>query len=195
MQPTAPWDGLGFVVGLLNTWDELEPDPELITDHADAAFLLRRHGFADAAALVDDAEIKALRSLRSRVRDAWETATPEAAADRLNALLGQCAVHPWLVAEDGAGLVFRWDRPGLRGRDFLPGLAAFALLEELRAHGAERLGVCVAGPCRCVYVDASKNRTRRYCCAKCADRTNAAAYRARARGSQVSRVSRTRTSG
>jgi len=191
MQPTAPWDGMGFVVGLLNTWDELEPDPELITDHADAEFLLRRHGFPDAAERVDDAEVDALRTLRTRVRDGWEAGSPEDAADLLNALLADCTVHPRLVAENGSGLVFRWDRPGLRGRDFLAGLAAYALLEELRSHGADRLGICVAGPCRCVYVDTTKNRTRRYCCTKCADRTNAAAYRARARGG---RVSRTRTS-
>jgi predicted RNA-binding Zn ribbon-like protein len=198
MQPTAPWDGMGFVVGLLNTWDELEPDPELLTDQADVAFLLRRHGFADAAERTDDAELAALRSLRTRIRAAWEAGTPAEAAELLNALLDECGVHPRLSLESGAGLVFRWDRPGLRGRDFLPGLAAYAVLEELRDHGSGRLGICVAGPCRCVYVDTSKNRTRRYCCTKCADRTNAAAYRARTSADgdgRGGRVTRTRSRG
>ena len=187
MQPSAPWDGLSFVVGLLNTWDELEPDPELLTDEADVAFLLRRHGYADAAGLVDVHELTALRDLRSRLRAAWDAETPEAAASRLNDELAACDVHPRLVPEDGHGLVFRWDTPALRGRDFLPGQAAAALLEEIQVHGLDRMGVCVAGPCRCVYVDTSKNRSRRYCCTQCADRTNAAAYRERSR-----RLSRTR---
>ena len=148
---------------------------------------------ADAAALVDDAEVKALRSLRSRVRDAWDTGAPEAAADRRTRYSESVlSIRGWRARTAPAWCSVGTGRACAAATS--AGLAAFALLEELRAHGADRLGVCVAGPCRCVYVDASKNRTRRYCCAKCADRTNAAAYRARARGSRVSRVSRTRTS-
>jgi predicted RNA-binding Zn ribbon-like protein len=51
----------------------------------------------------------------------------------------------------------------------------------IQTEGWERFGVCDALPCRCVYIDRSRNRSRRYCCQLCADRVAAAAYRERAR--------------
>ena len=44
-----------------------------------------------------------------------------------------------------------------------------------------RLGVCDAPVCDRVYVDGSKNGTRRYCSARCQSRVKAAAHRARTR--------------
>jgi predicted RNA-binding Zn ribbon-like protein len=60
--------------------------------------------------------------------------------------------------------------------------AAAALLEVIRAGEWSRFGFCAAAPCCCVYLDRSKNRSRRYCCDLCADRVNQAAYRRRRRG-------------
>ena len=45
---------------------------------------------------------------------------------------------------------------------------------------ADRLGVCQAPVCDRVYVDASKNGTRRFCSTACQNRVKAAAHRARA---------------
>ena len=56
------------------------------------------------------------------------------------------------------------------------------VLEAIRAHGWDRFGICDALPCRCVFVDRSRNRSRRYCCDLCADRATQAAARARRRG-------------
>ena len=42
-----------------------------------------------------------------------------------------------------------------------------------------RLGVCAADPCDRVYLDESKNGTRRYCSTRCQSRVKAAAHRAR----------------
>jgi predicted RNA-binding Zn ribbon-like protein len=57
-----------------------------------------------------------------------------------------------------------------------------ALLEAIQEHGWRRFGICEARPCRNVYVDRSRNRSRRYCSAACANRAAQAAHRARARG-------------
>jgi predicted RNA-binding Zn ribbon-like protein len=175
-----PADGMAFAVRLLNSWDELEPDPELLSDEGVAARFLRRHGFGDAAALVDEDEVTALRELRERLREAWVAATDERAVELLNALLGQSTVQPRL-ARGSAGWEFRWDAPGLRAWMFGPPLCAATLLDEIRVHGRRRLGICAAGPCRCAFVDRSRNRSRRYCCEQCADRANQAAYRRRRR--------------
>ena len=61
-------------------------------------------------------------------------------------------------------------------------MAAYAtagLLEALRDLGWQRFGRCAGAPCRCAFVDRSRNRTRRYCCSLCADRVAQAQYRAR----------------
>ncbi|HEX8935998.1 MAG TPA: CGNR zinc finger domain-containing protein, partial [Pseudonocardiaceae bacterium] len=44
---------------------------------------------------------------------------------------------------------------------------------------ASRLGVCSAPRCDRVYVDASRNGTRRFCCTACQNRVKSAAHRAR----------------
>ena len=48
-------------------------------------------------------------------------------------------------------------------------------------YGMARLGVCRAADCECVYVDVSRNAQRRFCSESCANRTNVAAFRARAK--------------
>jgi predicted RNA-binding Zn ribbon-like protein len=54
-----------------------------------------------------------------------------------------------------------------------------ALADHLVRRGTTRPGVCHAGPCRCVYADRSRARTRRYCCGQCNVRAAAAANRQR----------------
>jgi predicted RNA-binding Zn ribbon-like protein len=63
-------------------------------------------------------------------------------------------------------------RPGGNGRRLLAALA-----DHLVRRGTTRPGVCHAGPCRCVYADRSRARTRRYCCGQCNVRAAAAADR------------------
>ena len=43
----------------------------------------------------------------------------------------------------------------------------------------DRLGVCTAPRCDRVYVDTSRNGTRRYCSTSCQNRVKTAAFRAR----------------
>jgi predicted RNA-binding Zn ribbon-like protein len=169
-----------FAVRLLNSWDELEPEPELLRDPEIGARLLRRHGFDDAAEVMDEGELQRLRALRGRLRDAWDARSDTAAVALLNDLLAECRVQPRLERQ-GRRWAFRWDRPGMPPSAFLPGLAASALLDEVALHGRRRLGTCAGTPCRCAFVDSTKNRSRRYCCAQCADRVNQAAHRRRRR--------------
>ena len=63
-----PSDGAAFAVALLNTWDELEPDPECLRDVGVAQRLLTRHGLADAARVARAADVDWLRGLRERAR-------------------------------------------------------------------------------------------------------------------------------
>ena len=69
-------------------------------------------------------------------------------------------------------------------REGLDAVAAYAtagLLEAMRDLGWSRFGRCAGSPCRCAFVDRSRNRSRRYCCSLCADRVAQADYRRRQR--------------
>jgi predicted RNA-binding Zn ribbon-like protein len=57
--------------------------------------------------------------------------------------------------------------------------AALELSAALERYGIERLHVCSATPCTEVFLDTTRNHTRRYCCEQCANRHNVAAYRHR----------------
>ena len=59
--------------------------------------------------------------------------------------------------------------------------AVMALATVLAEHGFSRFGVCHADDCADVFVDMSRNRSRRYCNDVCSTRTNVAAYRRRAK--------------
>jgi predicted RNA-binding Zn ribbon-like protein len=50
---------------------------------------------------------------------------------------------------------------------------------------AARLGVCAAPRCELVFVDISRNGSRRFCGTACQNRVKAAAYRARLQQQEV----------
>ena len=56
---------------------------------------------------------------------------------------------------------------------------ATALAVVLGTEHGGRLGVCTAPRCDRVYVDTSRNATRRFCSASCQNRVKTAAFRAR----------------
>jgi predicted RNA-binding Zn ribbon-like protein len=173
-----PSDGVSFAVGLLNTWDELEPDPECLRDVGFVRRFLTRHGLVDAARVARADDLDALRSLRERLARAWDAANEETAVAELNAILAGASAQPWLARAEG-GSRFRYDRPGTPVRVFGDALAARALLEEIAAGRWTRFGRCDAGPCRCVFIDRTRSGVRRYCCRLCADRAAHQAFRRR----------------
>jgi len=178
--PFEPSDGAAFAIAVLNTWDELEPDPECLRDVGFVQRLLARHGLADAARLARGPDVNWLRTLRERLARAWDAANEETAVAELNTILASATAQPWL-ARDSGGVEFRYDRPGAAGREFGDALAARALLEEIAAGRWQRFGRCDAGPCRCVFIDRTRSGVRRYCCRLCADRAAHQAFRRRAR--------------
>ena len=173
-----PSDGVSFAIGLLNTWDELEPDPECLRDIGFVQRLLGRHGLADAARVARADDLDSLRSLRQRLARAWDAANEETAVAELNTILAGAGAQPWLERGEG-GSRFRYDRPGMPVREFADAFAARALLDEIAEGRWTRFGRCDAGPCRCVFIDRTRSGVRRYCCRLCADRAAHQAYRRR----------------
>ena len=169
-------DDVALAVDLANTWETLEPPNERLRDVGSLRRVLEHHGHADAAGAATDRDVAAARVLRDRLRDAFVAADEEKAVASLNELLAR-APAPRLV-RDGRTWRFGWDESTPA---FLGPTTATALLEAIRRDGFERFGTCRGTPCTGVFVDRSRNRSRRYCCELCADRVAQARSRGRRR--------------
>jgi predicted RNA-binding Zn ribbon-like protein len=98
--------------------------------------------------------------------------------DRLNALLALASPRPYATDHDGE-LHLHYARPDASALEQLTTTVAMGISQVVVQHGWQRLGVCSAEGCEDVYVDTSRNASRRYCSNTCASRATVAAYRAR----------------
>ncbi|MGY1604705.1 CGNR zinc finger domain-containing protein [Geodermatophilus sp. SYSU D00815] len=98
--------------------------------------------------------------------------------DRLNELLSLARPRPYATDHDGE-LHLHYARPDAAALEQLTTTVAMGLSQVVVQHGWQRLGVCSADGCDNVYVDTSRNASRRYCSNTCASRSTVAAYRAR----------------
>ena len=98
--------------------------------------------------------------------------------ERLNELLALARPRPYATDHDG-DLHLHYAAPGAPALEQLTTTVAMGLASVVAQHGWERLGICSAEGCDSVYVDTSRNASRRYCSNTCASRSTVAAYRAR----------------
>jgi predicted RNA-binding Zn ribbon-like protein len=168
---------LDLAVELVNTYWVLASPPDSLTATEDYRRCLRSAGEEALAAELTDADLRGLRSLRRQLKPVFGAETLEDAVSMLDRLLGSAAVPARLTADDGTA---RWAwGAGRHGIGALRARLLAALTTHVIRHGISRIGTCQASPCDCVYVDRSRQRTRRYCCDQCNDRAAAAAYRRR----------------
>jgi predicted RNA-binding Zn ribbon-like protein len=170
---------LELAVDLVNSWDTMASPPELIRDEGIVERWLRRLGYGAAADVTTPADVPRLRELRGRLRTAFDAETDEEAVKILNAVLREANAVPQLVRGPEGAWRFQYAVAPRTATDWIAPIAALVLLDAIREDGRERFGLCAAAPCHCVYVDRSRNRSRRYCSDLCADRMSQAAYRRR----------------
>lgn len=170
--------GVAVAVDLVNTWDELAEPHDLIEGLRDVRTWLDWHGLHRAATAVRAADVDRVRALRTRFDRVFDAKDELEAAALLNELAREYGTPPQLERAKGGWRLRTWPDE----REGLPAAAAYAtagLLEALRDLGWSRFGRCAGSPCRCAFVDRSRNRSRRYCCNLCADRVAQAQYRER----------------
>jgi predicted RNA-binding Zn ribbon-like protein len=170
--------GVALAVDLINTWDELEDPPDLIEGPADVRVWLEWHGFRRVARGIRAADVERVRRLRERLEGVFDAEDEAHAVALLNELASEHGTPPQLERSDGRWRLRSWpdERAGLSA---IAAYAAVGLLEAIRDLGWSRFGRCAGAPCRCAYVDRSRNRSRRYCCQLCADRVAQAEHRRR----------------
>jgi predicted RNA-binding Zn ribbon-like protein len=141
----------------------------------------QRYAFHGRAAR--SADVPRLRAHRGRL-DAIAAACAggdgAAATGLLNALLAETGAVPQIVAHDGRGPHMHVSRPAAPMADRIAAHVAMGLAELVVAGETDRVRSCASPACRDVFVDLSRNRSRRYCDSRtCGNRLHVAAYRAR----------------
>jgi predicted RNA-binding Zn ribbon-like protein len=155
-------------------------------DRADPAWVrtfLDAHDewFTDGTAFeLTGAEDAAVGQTSSLVREVALAASQPEVMARLNALLALASPKPYATDHDGE-LHLHYAPADAGAVEQLTTTVAMGLSQVVVQHGWQRLGVCSAENCGNVYVDTSRNASRRYCSNTCSSRSTVAAYRARQR--------------
>lgn len=168
-----------YAVRLVNTEAPARGTDDLRTV-GDVARLLDAVGRPPAR--ITESDVPRLRAVRARLRSVFADAAaghPEDAVATLNGLLAEYPVHPRVTGHDGKPWHIHLSDDQAGTAESYAAVAGMGLAVQMTSLGVDRLGVCDAAPCRNVFVDASANRSRRYCSDRCATRANVAQYRAR----------------
>jgi len=154
---------------------------ELLPDLTALRALLDEHDVSGSRALSAE-DLEEVHALRLRLRAVWTARDMRTAAAVVNGLVAEAGALPQLTDHDGHDWHLHWTAPSARVGSRLAADAGMGLAEVLREDGAARLRACEAPDCEAVFVDLSRNRSRRYCdTGNCGNRLHVAAYRARLR--------------
>lgn len=190
------------ILQLITALANSDLDRETIASEAHVRDFALTHGFSPPVRVTTD-DIPGLHSLRERLRTAFaevgETAeadgaaevdsttaadgtaaTVARAADLANALFQETHSLPQLQRHDGWGWHLHAvpNEAGIAVRTAAD--IAIALADAVIDGEVSRIGGCAADDCGALFVDLSRNRSKRFCDrGNCANRTHVAAYRAR----------------
>ncbi|HST49241.1 CGNR zinc finger domain-containing protein [Jatrophihabitans sp.] len=126
------------------------------------------------------AELAAVRELRPTLARFW-SGDKDTVVELVNQVLRDRHALPQLVKHDQWDYHVHATAPDAPLADRMAVEAAMAIADVIRIDELGRLRICGGEDCEDVYVDLSKNRSRRFCGATCGNRANVAAYRARRR--------------
>ena len=167
---------LAAAAAWVNTDDDVEqlPDPAALE-----AFVV--HWGWTGSRTGDEAELRAVRDLRPRLRRMWEL-DRDGVVTLVNDVLTEFRALPQLVRHDGFDyhLHATPSEAPLAARMAVE--AAMAMVDVIRADELDRLRICANDDCNDVLVDLSRNRSKRYCDLTCSNLAAVRAYRSRSAG-------------
>jgi predicted RNA-binding Zn ribbon-like protein len=168
-------EGATLAADLVNTLGSVSGN-EWLPDVPALEEFLEEHGLKGESPTDDD--VVGIRKLRRQLNEAFFAGSTQATVEQLNKILRRAKARPLMSDHDGH---WHWhyideEAPLIDRIAVLSAMGLSALIADL---GPERLGICHADDCEAVYVDVSRNRSRRYCDDTCSSRTHVAAFRAR----------------
>ncbi|HEX5190279.1 MAG TPA: CGNR zinc finger domain-containing protein [Streptosporangiaceae bacterium] len=142
----------------------------------------RRHRVENLAA-ARASDVPRLRALRARldaVVASCEAGREAKAISDLNALLAETGAVPRIVTHDGRPPHIHVSSATAPLADRIAAHSAMGLAELIVAGESGRVRTCASPRCEVVFVDLSRNQSRRYCDSRtCGNREHVAAYRSR----------------
>jgi len=124
-------------------------------------------------------ELETVRELRPEFRRFWSL-DRDGSVEVVNAMLRQGHALPQLVRHDGWDWHLHATQPDAPFAVRIRVESAMAMIDVIRSNEEGRLLVCAADDCDAVFIDLSRNRSKRYCdVGNCGNRMNVSAYRAR----------------
>ena len=172
-----------LAVDLVNTLDPVS-GADRLPDAAAVRAFMEAHRDHWAVAEVDDADVTEVHALRGALREVFAAEDEERAGELLNDLIRRSGAQPRITGHNSQRPHLHFEPPDARFSRWLGAATAMGLAIVLCEFGGQRLGICGSSTCRRAFVDASKNRRKRYCSEACAHRESVAAFRRRRRASR-----------
>jgi len=166
-----------LAVALVNTRGITEDDlaePEQLSTFLDGY----RHLWEGVAKPARRDDLPAVHRLRDSLRQVIESGSEDVAAAGVNKLLDAYGAKPRLSTHSGIPHL-HFEPVDSSMVSWLGAITAMGLASVIVENGVERFGVCDSGGCNDVYIDTSRNRSRRHCSNTCSTREAVAAYRKR----------------
>lgn len=170
---------LSLAVELVNTENPVSGEDTLTSVDALGAFL-RAQGISGFRAPTR-ADLEAAPRVRAQLRAIFEAPDEAHAGALINAMLAGSGAQPVLTNHDGPWHLHYAPTGGPLGPR-LTAETAMTLAVVIAQGDFQRMHLCAADDCVDVFIDRSRNQSRRYCSpGSCGNRANVAAFRARRR--------------
>ena len=172
-------NSLAFAVALVNTHPGATKSgaDELSTiEHLGDLFV--EHGYSGRIDH-DLRELEEVRATRRLFRDLW-TINRDDAAIAVNEILRDAVALPYLVRHDALDWHLHATDQDAPLAERIRVEVALALVDVIRTAENWRMRACAAPDCTGVFIDLSRNGSKRFCSVRCGNRMNMIAFRERA---------------
>ena len=126
----------------------------------------------------DARELREVREIRDLLPQLWTLPTDDAVVI-INRMLADAHALPHLYRHDGFDWHLHATEPDAPFAERMRAEIALALIDVIRSGEQQRLRVCEADDCEGLFVDLSRNGSKRFCSVRCGNRMNMIAFRER----------------